>query len=202
LRRAGSIFGSLVRTDEVHAVAAPRIKAALKSPAVLQRGESPVPENYENQRRDHGDKIRDRPALGTFAAILARLPAHGMRVDFVLSRFGGGHPPVLGLVNRQYPMACDWRRGTRRRRTPRRTRSRRRPGSRRRSTWSDAFYRLVLRRCFSGLWVSWLLWPRHPALASSKGRTYSFREPYARASFVRPMDESEPCPRLGGVSSA
>jgi hypothetical protein len=76
--RAGSIFASLVRTDEVHAVAAPRIKAALKSPAVLQRGESPVPENYENQRRDHGNKIQDRPALGTFVAIFARLPAHGM----------------------------------------------------------------------------------------------------------------------------
>jgi hypothetical protein len=96
LKHAGSIFGSLVRTDEVHTVAAPRIKAALKSPAVLQRGESPVPENYENQRRDHGDKIRDRPALGTFVAIFARLPAHGMRVDFVWSRCSGGHPPILG----------------------------------------------------------------------------------------------------------
>jgi hypothetical protein len=63
---------------------------------VLQCGESPVPENYENQRRDNGDKIRDRPALGTFVAIFARLPAHGMRLDFVWSRCRGGHRPILG----------------------------------------------------------------------------------------------------------
>jgi hypothetical protein len=76
---------SLRRVDEVDAIAAAGIEAALKPSAVIQRLENPIAEEHKRQNRDQSGHIRETRTPRLFIRFPAREPAHETKLNFVWS---------------------------------------------------------------------------------------------------------------------
>jgi hypothetical protein len=75
---------SLARVEEVNAIAAARIKALLKSAAVIQGVEQPVADDHERQHREKRDDIDEFSAL-EIVRLRVRWRVQAIKLEFLRS---------------------------------------------------------------------------------------------------------------------
>jgi hypothetical protein len=86
--------------DEVDAVDAARIEAALKSAAVSQGVENPVADDNERQHREKRDDIDESPALEIVLHLSARWRVEVIKFKFLRSIERQLSGPQVGLGRR------------------------------------------------------------------------------------------------------
>lgn len=97
----GSVGVSLVRIDEVHAIAAARIEAALKSAAVAQSVKHPVADEDQRHHREKRYDIDESAVLEIVLCLPADRRAQAMKLEFLRSKLRQLRMPSFLLGRRQ-----------------------------------------------------------------------------------------------------